>query len=116
MSDSSAMRFFIMPRRARTNSWRCFAMWYSAFSERSPMRHRFLEFGGKFVIQLVFEHVDFFLELLLYVFRHFLQTFVRGKPRTGAGYRLLIIARLCGIQARLCFSLTLLWRTTYNEM
>jgi hypothetical protein len=40
------------------------------------------------MIQLMFEHIDFFLELLLNMFRHFLKTFVRGKPRTGGRYRL----------------------------
>jgi hypothetical protein len=34
------------------------------------------------MIQLMFEHINLFLELLLYMFRHFLKTFVRGKPRT----------------------------------
>jgi hypothetical protein len=34
------------------------------------------------------EHIDLFLELLLYVFRHFLKTFVRGEPRTGGRYKL----------------------------
>jgi hypothetical protein len=38
------------------------------------------------MIQLVFEQIDFFLELLLHMFRHFLKTFVRGKPRTGGRY------------------------------
>ena len=33
-------------------------------------RHRLLEFGGKFMVQLMFEYVDFFLQLLFYVFRH----------------------------------------------
>ena len=38
------------------------------------------------MIQLIFKQIDFFLELLLYVFRHFLKTFVRGEPRTGGRY------------------------------
>jgi hypothetical protein len=38
------------------------------------------------MIQLIFQYVDFFLDLLLYVFRHFLKTFVRGGPRTGGRY------------------------------
>src|ERR1700744_2595247 len=41
-SESSAMRFLSWPRRALTNSWRCLAMWYSAFSLRSPSAAAFL--------------------------------------------------------------------------
>jgi hypothetical protein len=44
-------------------------------------RYRFFEFGGKFVVQLVFEDIDFFLQLLFDVFRHLRRTFVRTKPR-----------------------------------
>ena len=57
--DSSAMRFFSWPRRARTNSCRCLAMWYSAFSLRSPMATAFFSSFGKFVIELVFEDLEF---------------------------------------------------------
>ena len=80
------MRFFIMPRRARTNSWRCFGHVVLGIFREVAHGHGLLEFGRKFVIQLVFQEIDFFLELLLYVFRHFLKTFVRGKPRTGESY------------------------------
>jgi hypothetical protein len=42
------------------------------------------------MIQLVFEQIDFFLELLFYVFRHFLKTFVPGEPGTGGRYKTLL--------------------------
>ena len=46
-SDRSPMRFLSWPRRAFTNSWRCLAMWYSAFSLRSPSAAAFLiSFGS----------------------------------------------------------------------
>src|SRR5271170_6508566 len=40
--DKSAMRLPSWRRRAFTNSWRCLAMWYSAFSLRSPRAAAFL--------------------------------------------------------------------------
>src|SRR5580698_6007319 len=45
-SDSSAMRFFNWPSRAFTKTCRCLAMWYSAFSERSPRATAFLISAG----------------------------------------------------------------------
>ena len=48
--ESSPMRFLSWPRRALTNSWRCLAEWYSAFSERSPRATAFLISAGSSVV------------------------------------------------------------------
>src|SRR5579864_5447122 len=46
IKDKSARRRPSCRRRAFTNSWRCFAMWYSAFSLRSPSATAFFSSLG----------------------------------------------------------------------
>src|SRR6202041_1277322 len=47
---SSPIRFFNCPSRALTKTWRCLAMWYSAFSLRSPSATAFLISAGSSVV------------------------------------------------------------------